>query len=110
MPLCLLTPDLQTRRIIDGLLASGRGERRPTLESDSTILLLSHVRTGQWASILPTKIAQAMGPIDPVRAIPIIEPDAVHTIGLVVATREPMTPLNDALVVEARRIAASPGL
>jgi DNA-binding transcriptional LysR family regulator len=110
LPLCLLTPDLQTRRIIDGLLASGKGARRPTLESDSTILLLAHVRTGQWASILPAKIAQALGPIDPIRAIPIVEPDAVHTIGLVVATREPMTPLNAALVAEARRIAASPGL
>jgi DNA-binding transcriptional LysR family regulator len=110
LPLCLLTPDLQTRRIIDGLLPNGEGERRPALESDSTILLLAHVRTGQWASILPAKIAQAMGPIDPVRAIPIVEPDAVHTIGLVVAAREPMTPLSAALVAEARRIAASPGL
>jgi DNA-binding transcriptional LysR family regulator len=110
LPLCLLTPDLQTRRIIDGLLPIGKGERRPTLESDSTILLLAHVRTGQWASILPAKIAQAMGPIDPVRAIPIVEPDAVHTIGLVIAAREPMTPLSAALVAEARRIAASPGL
>jgi DNA-binding transcriptional LysR family regulator len=110
LPLCLLTPDLQTRRIIDGLLPIGKGERRPTLESDSTILLLAHVRAGQWASILPAKIAQAMGPIDPVRAIPIVEPDAVHTIGLVIAAREPMTPLSAALVAEARRIAASPGL
>jgi hypothetical protein len=32
----------------------------------------------------------------------------VHTIGLVVAAREPMTPLNAALVAEARRIAALP--
>ena len=31
------------------------------------------------------------------------------TIGLVVPSREPMTPLNAALVVEARRIAATLG-
>jgi hypothetical protein len=31
----------------------------------------------------------------------------VHTIGLVVPAREPMTPLNAALVVEARRLAGT---
>ena len=39
------------------------------------------------------------------RAIPIVEPEAVHTIGLVVPAREPMTPLTAALVAEARRVA-----
>ena len=107
--LCLLTPDMQTRRIIDGLLKRATGESRPTLESDSMILLFAHVRTGRWASVLPTKIAETLGHNDLIRAIPIVEPDAVHTIGLVVPAREPTTPLNVALVAEARRIAATSG-
>jgi hypothetical protein len=37
--------------------------------------------------------------------IPIIEPEAVHAIGLLVPQREPMTPLNAALVAEARKLA-----
>ena len=41
------------------------------------------------------------------RAIPITEPEAVQTIGLVVPSREPMTPLTAALVAEARRVGAS---
>ena len=41
VPLCLLTPDMQNRRIIDRLLKSAGGESRPTLESDSMILLFS---------------------------------------------------------------------
>ena len=108
LPLCLLTPDLQTRRIIDGLLESGNGASRAALESDSMILLFAHVRTGQWASIMPAKIAETLGPDAAIRAIPIVKPAAVHTIGLVVPAREPMTPLNAALVAEARRIAATP--
>src|SRR6476661_5086063 len=107
VPLCLLTPDMQNRRIIDGLLKNASGESRPTLESDSMILLFSHVRTGRWASVMPAKIAETLGLTDTIRAIPIMEPEAVHTIGLVVPAREPMTPLNAALVVEARRIAAT---
>ena len=108
-PLCLLTPDTQTRRIIDRLRQSAASETQPTLESDSMLLLFAHVRTGRWASVMPAKIVETLGPTAPVRAIPIVEPEAVHTIGLVVPAREPMTPLNAALVVEARRIAASAG-
>jgi DNA-binding transcriptional LysR family regulator len=107
VPLCLLTPDMQNRRIIDRLLKSAGGESRPTLESDSMILLFSHVRTGRWASVMPEKIAQTLGLTDPIRAIPIVQPDAVQTIGLVVPQREPMTPTTAALVTEARRVASS---
>jgi DNA-binding transcriptional LysR family regulator len=105
VPLCLLTPDMQNRRIIDRLLKSAGGESRPTLESDSMILLFSHVRTGRWASVMPAKLAETLGLTDPIRAIPIAEPDAVQTIGLVVPAREPMTPIAAALVAEARRMA-----
>ena len=107
VPLCLLTPDMQNRRIIDRLLKAAGSEARPTLESDSMILLYSHVRTGRWASVMPAKIADALGFTDTIRAIPITEPDAVQTIGLVVPSREPMTPITAALVAEARRVAVS---
>jgi DNA-binding transcriptional LysR family regulator len=105
VPLCLLTPDMQNRRIIDRLLRSAGGESRPTLESDSMILLFSHVRTGRWASVMPAKLAETLGLTDTIRAIPIMQPEAVHTIGLVVPGREPMTPTTAALVAEARRLA-----
>jgi DNA-binding transcriptional LysR family regulator len=107
VPLCLLTPDMQNRRIIDRLLKSAGAESRPTLESNSMILLYSHVRTGRWASVMPEKIAQTLGLTPTIRAIPILEPDAVQTIGLVVPRREPMTPTTAALVTEAKRLAPS---
>jgi DNA-binding transcriptional LysR family regulator len=105
IPLCLLTPDMQNRRIIDGLLKGAGGESRPTLESDSMILLFSHVRTGRWASVMPAKLAETLGLTDTIRAIPITKPEATQTIGLVVPSREPMMPVTAALVGEARRLA-----
>jgi len=105
VPLCLLTPDMQNRRIIDRLIQSAGGEARPTLESDSMILLFSHVRTGRWASVMPAKLAESLGLTDTLRAIPIVEPEAEQAIGLVVPRREPMTPLTAALVTEAERVA-----
>jgi DNA-binding transcriptional LysR family regulator len=107
VPLCLLTPDMQNRRIIDRLLKSAGGESRPTLESDSMILLFSHVRTGRWASVMPANLAATLGLTDTIRAIPITHPDAVQTIGLVVPAREPMTPITAALVAETKSLAAT---
>jgi DNA-binding transcriptional LysR family regulator len=105
VPLCLLTADMQNRRIIDGLLRSAGREPSPTLESNSMIVLFAHVRTGKWASIMPAKLAETLGLTDNVRSIPIVEPAATHAVGLVVPHREPMTPLIAALVTEARALA-----
>lgn len=107
VPLCLLTPDMQNRRIIERLLGQAGGNAQPTLESNSMILLYSHVRTGRWASVMPAQLATTLGLTDVLRAIPIVEPEASFTIGLVVPAREPMTPLMAALVAEARRVALS---
>ena len=105
IPLCLLTPDMQNRRIIDDLLHAAGTRPEPTLESNSMIVLFSHVRTGRWASVMPEKLADTLGLTERLRAIPIVEPEAVHQIGLVVPPREPMTPLVSALVAEATRLA-----
>jgi DNA-binding transcriptional LysR family regulator len=105
VPLCLLTPDMQNRRIIEGLLRAAGGDPQPMLESNSMIVLFAHVRTARWASIMPARLAETLGLTDRIRAIPIVEPEALHTIGLVVPAREPMTPLTAALVAEARRLA-----
>ena len=105
VPLCLLTPDTQSRRIIEGLLRDAGGDPKPALESDSMIVLYAHVRTGRWASVMPVQLAATLGLTDVLRAIPIVEPDARHTIGLIVPARQPMKPLTAALVAEARRLA-----
>lgn len=105
IPLCLLTPDMQNRRIIDSLLHAAGGARDATLESNSMIVLFSHVRTGRWASVMPEKLAETLGLTERLRSIPIVEPEAVHQIGLVVPPREPTTTLVSALVTEARLLA-----
>ena len=93
VPLCLLTPDMQNRRIIDGLLRSAGAEPSPTLESNSMIVLFAHVRTGRWASVMPAKLADTLGLTDSVRAIPIVEPEVTHRSASSSPQRDPMTPL-----------------
>jgi DNA-binding transcriptional LysR family regulator len=105
VPLCLLTPDMQNRRIIEQLLRQAGADVAPTLESDSIVVLVAHVRTGRWASVMPGKLAEVLGLTEKVRAIPIVDPVVTHSIGLVVPHRNPLTPLINALVSEAKLLA-----
>ncbi|OCW58174.1 LysR family transcriptional regulator [Hoeflea olei] len=102
LPLCLLTPNMQNRRIIDQHLRDAGANARPTLESNSMVVLFSHVRTGKWASIMPGNLAGTPGLAGDLRAIPIVAPDASHIVGMVAAPREPHTPVVSALLHEAR--------
>jgi DNA-binding transcriptional LysR family regulator len=102
--LCLLTSDMQNRRIINQHLSDAGVTVKPTLESNSMVVLLSHVGTGQWASIMPRNVAKSFGFSKQVRTIPLVEPEASHIVGLVATHREPFTPLVSALLHQARSL------
>jgi DNA-binding transcriptional LysR family regulator len=105
--LCLLTPDMQNRRIVERLIGAGGSAPAPILESNSVILLFDHVKSGRWPTILPEKLAKTMGAAPPLRSIPIAEPEAGYEIGLVAPQRDPVIPLVAALVSEAKALAES---
>lgn len=104
LPLCLLTPDMQNRRIINQHLAEAGVTAAPQLESNSVITLVSHVLQGGWATILPMRTARLFLASGQVQALPIRNPAAEHQVGLVAPMREPFTPVLEALLTEARRI------
>src|SRR5258707_11614297 len=52
VPLCLLTPDMQNRRVIAPSLKSVGAEATPTLTSHSLLGLYTHVKTGRRSSVL----------------------------------------------------------
>ncbi|MBB4065178.1 LysR family transcriptional regulator [Gellertiella hungarica] len=108
--LCLLTPDMQNRRIINQHFAEAGVSVKPTLESNSMIVLFSHLRTGRWSSIMPLHAAESFGFPEEIRAIPITEPDTNHVVGLIATHREPYTPLVSALLHEARALSEKNGV
>jgi DNA-binding transcriptional LysR family regulator len=105
IPLCLLTPDTQNRRIIDRHLQQAGAKAPAMLESNSMIALFAHIQTGQWSGIMPVKLTGIFGLAPEIRVIPIVEPETVHTIGLIAGPREPITPLVAAIMLEAKRVA-----
>ena len=77
------------------------------LESNSMIVLFSHIQSGRWSSIMPEKLTHIFGLSAEVRAIPIVDENEIYTVGLVAGPREPLTPLVAALMLEAKRVAAA---
>lgn len=102
--LCLLSGDMQNRRIINAHFASAGVQPAPMLESNSMIVLQAHVLAGGWASIMPVDLAGTLGAAGDIIAVPIGGPDAMHPIGLVAAKREPHRPQVASLLNIARRI------
>ncbi len=69
--LALLTPDMQNRRIIDRNLSLAGVDVVPVVESNSIVVLVSHVRDGGIATILPARIAEFFGQLPGLKIVPI---------------------------------------
>jgi len=107
LPLCLLTPDMQNRRLIDRHLEEAGVAIEPRIESNSITLLVAHLRAGDWATILPARAAELHTSDGVLRAIPLSEPDVAHAVGLLAPWREPHTPVLAALLQAAATMAKS---
>lgn len=104
LPLCLLTSDMQNRRIIDHHFAEAGATVRPSLESNSMIVLFHHVLSGGWSSIMPGEAARSFGHDDRISIVPLTEPEPSHLVGVVALDRDPTTPLVAAMLSLARSL------
>ena len=78
------------------------------LESNSMIVLFSHIQSERWSSIMPEKLTHIFRLVRRTfETIPIVDENEVYTVGLVAGPREPLTPLVSALMLEAKRVASS---
>jgi DNA-binding transcriptional LysR family regulator len=92
-PLCLLTRDMQNRRIIDGIFRAAGAQPKPSVETNSIFNLCSHASSGLWSSIVPRQLLQFFGIPRQTRAVELVEPSARRTIGLIMSDRQPASPL-----------------
>ena len=106
IPLCLLTPNMQNRRIIDRAFLAANAHPSPRLETNSIMNLFSSVRSMGLASIMPEYFQNALGPMEGVKAVPLVEPTVEHAVGLVAVNREPLSPLVGALFAAAKKMMA----
>ncbi|HVJ52036.1 MAG TPA: LysR family transcriptional regulator [Aliidongia sp.] len=104
LPLCLLTPDMQNRRILNGHFAAAGVEINARIETNSLITLWSHLRFSGWSSILPHTFMLLLREMDGLVGIPLSEPTAHHMVGLVVPDRDPLPPVAQAFLDFAKKL------
>lgn len=95
-PLCLLTRNMQNRRIIDATFRRAGIHVTPEVESNSAVALAAHVRDRGLATVLPEHFAGIMGSAG-MRALPLTDPEVAHSVGLVTLDRDPLPRLVQAL-------------
>ena len=103
--LCLLTPNMQNRRIINQNFMAAGVTPEALVEANSTIVLAAHVEEGDWVTILPSDMAEFLTSGKDISVVPISGAGETHSVGLVAPYREPHTPVLDALLAEVRRMA-----
>lgn len=101
--LCLLSTDMQNRRILDGAFEKAGVAPATVVETNSILALYALVRDAGMASVLSQISLHLLGATPWLRALALAGPTPRHAIGLVVPAREPMLPTARALIDVARR-------
>jgi DNA-binding transcriptional LysR family regulator len=104
VPLCLLTPDMQNRRIIDAIFREANQAPVPLVETNSILALYAQVRGGGMASVLTQASLYLLGMPRWLRALPLVQPAAQRTIGLVYPDRAPLQPVVRAFVEQVHEL------
>lgn len=97
-PLCLLSEDMQNRRILNSIAESVGLTISPPIVSNSFLSICAHLRSGKWCGIMPHTFSYIFGPDSGLVSVELIEPSESHTIGLVLSARSPQSPMVTALV------------
>jgi DNA-binding transcriptional LysR family regulator len=102
--LCLLSDDMQNRRILDAVFGAQGMQARPSVVSNSFLGVLSQLRSGAWSSIVPHTFRHLFGHQHDIALIPLAEPVHTQSIGLVTTNRDPPPPMARALEACARSL------
>lgn len=84
LPLCLLTPEMHNRSIVNAAFAEAGAQVSPRMETDSVLALALSVLDGQLCSILPGALVGAVASFGQLQASPLVGPALETAIGLMV--------------------------
>lgn len=81
LPLCLLTPEMHNRSLVEGAFRSAGAAVLPAMETDSVLTLALSVVTGDVCSVLPGALVDAVRGQDGLEALPLTGPVLTTPIG-----------------------------
>ncbi len=104
IPLCLLTPDMQNRRIVNQYMLIGGATPLAPVETNSVIVMAAHILTGRWSGIMAEKMVGMFAHEGRMRAIPLVDPQGTQIVGAIAPKREPHMPAVGALLRHVRAL------
>lgn len=81
LPLCLLTPDMHNRTIVDAALTTAGLSVRPAMETNSILTMALSVVAGAVSSVLPGALVDAVRGYGQLEALPLSKPEVRTPIG-----------------------------
>lgn len=103
LPMCLLTPNMQNRRLIDAAFREAGVTPNVVMETDSVFALYAHVRCSGLCSVVPHSFLNLFEMRQEISAIPII-PELSRTIGLISRRQEQPAPIAETAWAIAARV------
>lgn len=107
LPLCLLSPSMHERQIMDEAFTKAGCNPRPRLESNSILQLAFHVMSGDIATVVPQHFSRTNNIENGTRELPLKDPVVTQQIGLVWAKGTPIQPMAKATVKLMKEAAQS---
>ncbi len=103
LPLCLLSPQMRNRRIMNDYFTDDGVTATPAIESDTVAGLYSHLRGNHWSTVISHAWLHMFGVPAGMRVISLKSPAVGPRVGLLIAARSPEPVLARALLDVARQ-------
>jgi len=101
-PLCLLTPEMHHRALLERVFAGLGLQVRPVLETDSVLALVVAVQAGPLAAVMPGALVATVAPEPGLHVSPLTQPDLRTPIAFMTSARvRPSRALEAALALAA---------
>lgn len=105
LPLSLLEPGMQNRRILDRTFEEVGARSQVISETNALTISMVMAKQGICATVVPQVLVETLGPLPGTSVLPLVEPELCKEICLVTAVRTPGLPAVEAL----RKTAAASG-
>jgi DNA-binding transcriptional LysR family regulator len=96
-PLCLLTPDMRNRQLIDAVFEQVSAVPTVVMEASGFSAVLAQVVSGNAATIAPVSVAKTFLALSSTVQFDLVKPVMTHTIGLSIKDQSPVLPMVQAL-------------
>jgi DNA-binding transcriptional LysR family regulator len=101
LPLCLLTPEMHNRSVVDAAFAEVGASVSPVIETNSILALALSVLAGNVSSVLPGALVDAVPNSAELEALPLVSPERRTPVGFMYRAESPASSIMTAALALA---------